>query len=462
MNRAALAEPLDPWGYAPDGSDVRTISLEIRRPWQERFARVVADPTVQIVVVVLGRRAGKTTGLTDILGNSALEKRGSYFWGAPTYDIGNIGRKMFRQYFDPAVEHWRESMPPEAKLLNGSEVLWRSFDRAGGAIGRGLEIAAIEEAARVKKQVIFEDLFPTIMDTGGKLVAITTPRGQANWVYQWYLRAKAGEPGYAYIHGPSTENPTPQVRRFVEFARANMPESLFRQEIMAEFLEGEGSVFRNIAECACLEDYLDVPGTKTEETPYFDADDLLFDDDGEPSGWEIGGSKILVERPDGHYVVGCDIAKHVDYTVLYAMRIEDGQVHGTDRFHRLDWGTIKSRIVAFVKKWNAVCYLDATGIGDPIYDDIAGEISVVPYKFTSESKNALVVSLMTALEQREISFPNDDGLVAELESFEYESTPSGRFRYSAPEGMHDDRVMALALANWGRLRTSTGGIEWIA
>jgi hypothetical protein len=36
--------------------------------------------------------------------------------------------------------------------------------------------------------------------------------------------------------------------------------------------------------------------------------------------------------------------------------------------------------------------------------------------------------------------------VGELEAYEAERLPSGLLRYGAPEGMHDDCVMSLALA----------------
>lgn len=49
-----------------------------------------------------------------------------------------------------------------------------------------------------------------------------------------------------------------------------------------------------------------------------------------------------------------------------------------------------------------------------------------------------------AIHRREIRFP-DGWLISELESFEYEYVASG-VRYSAPEGLHDDGVCALALA----------------
>jgi len=41
----------------------------------------------------------------------------------------------------------------------------------------------------------------------------------------------------------------------------------------------------------------------------------------------------------------------------------------------------------------------------------------------------------------------------ELETFEYEKTPSGNIVYSAPKGYFDDCVISLALAAWG-LRSS--------
>jgi len=40
-------------------------------------------------------------------------------------------------------------------------------------------------------------------------------------------------------------------------------------------------------------------------------------------------------------------------------------------------------------------------------------------------------------------------IVSELDVFAYEYTRTG-VRYSAPDGMHDDCVMALALAVYGR------------
>jgi hypothetical protein len=107
-------------------------------------------------------------------------------------------------------------------------------------------------------------------------------------------------------------------------------------------------------------------------------------------------------------------------------------------------------------------WLDSTGVGDGVYDrlDAAG-VPVQPVVFTSESKQRLVIALSNAMEKREIAFPDDAVLRGELEAFAYDELPSGKFRYGAPEGLHDDCVMALALAVWGRAQHAPLVMGWV-
>ena len=89
--------------------------------------------------------------------------------------------------------------------------------------------------------------------------------------------------------------------------------------------------------------------------------------------------------------------------------------------------------------------IDSTGVGDPIVEDLQRELgNVQGFKFTSKSKQDLMVGLASAIQQRKITYP-DGVIVHELESFEYLYTRTG-IKYSAPSGLHDDCVMSLALA----------------
>jgi hypothetical protein len=55
-----------------------------------------------------------------------------------------------------------------------------------------------------------------------------------------------------------------------------------------------------------------------------------------------------------------------------------------------------------------------------------------------------------AVEQAKIRILDEPVQTNELDIFEYQIGSSGAVHYSAPEGYHDDCVIALALANWAR------------
>jgi hypothetical protein len=66
------------------------------------------------------------------------------------------------------------------------------------------------------------------------------------------------------------------------------------------------------------------------------------------------------------------------------------------------------------------------------------------FRFTGPSKQQLMEGLAVAIQQQQVHYP-DGPIVNELEAFEYVYTRTG-VSYSAPEGLHDDCVCALALA----------------
>ena len=72
--------------------------------------------------------------------------------------------------------------------------------------------------------------------------------------------------------------------------------------------------------------------------------------------------------------------------------------------------------------------------------------TIRPFTTTQATKHTLIEKLSLAFEQGELRIPADPVLLGELQAYRAERLPSGLLRYSAPEGGHDDTVMALALA----------------
>jgi hypothetical protein len=128
---------------------------------------------------------------------------------------------------------------------------------------------------------------------------------------------------------------------------------------------------------------------------------------------------------------------------------ETRQVVYHERFNQIDWGLQKSRIINVYQKFNcARGIIDATGVGDAVFDDLKSQgLDLEGFKFTSTTKQELVSNLSVAMDNQTIRYPEIESLIDELEMYAYEQRANGTFSYSAPEGFHDDEVMALALLN---------------
>ena len=124
-----------------------------------------------------------------------------------------------------------------------------------------------------------------------------------------------------------------------------------------------------------------------------------------------------------------------------------------DRFNRVDYGVLIDRLASAYKRWGmTVMKVEANSIGQPVIDALRVKgVNVIPFTTTSGTKQTIIQNLQAAFENGEIGIINDPVLIGELLSFESKRNASGSFSYSAPEGMHDDCVMSLALA-WDGMR----------
>lgn len=68
------------------------------------------------------------------------------------------------------------------------------------------------------------------------------------------------------------------------------------------------------------------------------------------------------------------------------------------------------------------------------------------FSTTASTKPALIQALASALENGGFLVPLD--YADELRSYEVETMASGHPKFSAPPGLHDDRVISLAMAWW--------------
>jgi len=365
----------------------------------------------RFVTLCWGRRTGKTM-LASYFALIELLKPNKNIWiVAPSYDLTT----RCWDYLIPWIDTYFKDLfkvnnsAREINSKHNSRLELKSAENPHSLIGIGLDLLIIDEAARIPEKIYTQNLRPTLSDKNGRVLFISTPFG-LNWFYQTYNKGVAGNTGYYSSHASTSDNPLIASAE-IEEAKLNIPENIFKQEYLAQFVEGAGTVFRNI-------------------------DKIIFND-------------CLKDPEQGHtYLMGVDLAKHSDYTVLTIIDRYDWHVVFWERFKDLDWRMQKLKIAHLSLKYNnALCRIDSSGVGDPIVEELISDgVPIDPYKFTSVSKRELIENLMIKIEQQEIAIPKISVLLDELKSFSYYISEQGNLRYSAPSGQHDDCVISLALA----------------
>lgn len=357
-------------------------------------------------VVSAGRRFGKTRlAVLECLAVANEGKRA--WWISPTYKMSNVGWRPLRQMASRIPGAVIRKAEREVVIPGGGLVAVRSADNPDALRGEGLDFVVMDEAAYILPEAWIEAIRPALSDRLGRALFISTPRGR-NWF--WDIHRKGGvEPDWSSFTYPTSANPF-MPKGEIEAARAELPEIIFRQEYLAEFVDSEGMVFRRVHDAATLEP-------------------------AEP-------------QPGRQYVAGVDVAASVDYTVITVMDTKTRDMVYMDRFNRVDYPVLEDRIASCYARWKlAGMVIEANSIGQGVIDHLQNRgMNIIPFTTTNATKHGIIQGLQSAFEHGQIRIIDDPVLIGELLSFESKKNNSGTFSYSAPDGQHDDCVMSLALA----------------
>lgn len=284
----------------------------------------------------------------------------------------------------------------------GSHIHFLSAEKPDNLYGEDVYAVVFDEFTRARETAWFA-LRSTLTYTSGKAKLIGNSKGKKNWGYKLGAKARSGETDYKYFRITAWDAVKAGIlkQEEVEQAQRDLPEHVFNELYLAE----------------------------------------ASDDGSNPFGIDAirDAVKPLSSNPVAAY--GVDLAKSVDWTVIIGLD-DNGDIAYKDRF-RKDWSNTKDTVIRTIG--NTPAFIDSTGVGDPIVEDIQKICKRVEgFKFTSNSKQQIMEGLAYAVQNSKTSVIDDEHK-DEMELFEYEYTRSG-VRYSAPDGVHDDIVCAHALA----------------
>lgn len=371
-------------------------------------------------VVACGRRFGKSTlGLT-VAACGAPGSPGGLLqgypvgWFAPSYKLLDEAWRTARRFLRSYIARV-DGQQKRLELTTGAAFDFWTLDDPDAGRSRKYAIALVDEAAmsRNLQEAWEQSIRPTLTDYRGGAWFLSTPKGR-NFFHQLYRNGLDGGLWQAH-HAPTSSNPYIDAAE-IEEARRNLPERVFAQEYLAQFLEDGAGVFRGIdkAPAAVWQDRA-VPGTT--------------------------------------YTIGVDWGRHEDFTVFTVVDHLLRLVH-VDRFTGIGYELQTSRLIALWQRFGKCPVLaEANSMGGPLIERLQRQqIPVRAFHTTNASKTAAIEALALAIENGQLALPNDERaefLRAELLAFESERLPSGQLRYQAPAGQHDDGVMSLAIAFHG-------------
>ena len=379
---------------------------------------VLQDPH-RFQVLNWHRKARKTTLAINQLIRWAAKFPAPFWYVGPSYGLAKDTIWNDPRMLPKYVPDWHNPVSTLIKkretdlrvdfLQSGGQLYVYGADRPDLMRGPNPHGVVLDEYS-VQKPQVWEEIIQPIMRANPKAWCwfLFTPRGKNHAFKAYQLGQREGTEWKSWMLKANESGVYAPDQ--LELARKEMLPHTFSQELMCEFLEGEGSVFRGVMEAA----------TATPRKP----------------------------QTNHIYVMGCDVAKVQDYTVMCVYdRHDNAQVY-QERFNHLEWPYQKARIKAVAKHYNnALVVLDATGIGDPIADDLLRDmVAVEPFKITNESKKELIEKLAIWIDQKKFSMLPMEETFFEFDNFTYEMTSQGRIRYQAMEGFNDDIVIAQALA----------------
>jgi hypothetical protein len=408
-------------------------SVEIDEQVHEGQAEILTSDA-RFRIVACGRRWGKTVTCAKETRDDLLRRGEGWltWWVAPTYQQAEIG---LRTLLDETPERFiadvnRSKLRVES--VTGAVCAFKSADKPDNLRGEGVDKLVVDEAPEIEQYAYENALRPTLTDSDtSRMVAIGTPKGRG-WFFEFFQRGKSAEwPAYESFHGPTTENPFINQDDVTD-AERELPERVFRQEYLAEFVDETGGVFENLEERVFTGEY-DLPESGVDPA----------------AEW--------VEPP---FSTGVDFARHQDYRVTVTLD-SGGRVVHFERGQHEAWPQIQAAVERTASRYPGIVSVDASRDNKIVADLEAAGVDVRAVKFSASRKTELIENLITAVEQEGLTAPADETQTAplrsELEVFEYDVTRSGNVRYHAPETHHDDTVDALALALDGRREAAKYG-----
>ena len=380
-----------------------------------------AKGTGKIVTVNSSRQKGKSYMISNLLLFFAINyaKTNNYCVSPTLKQSKAIYKVIMDAISSSGIVRTKNATDLTITLINGSTINFKSAEQRAALRGFTADFLCIDEAAYIPDD-IFYLILPWADAKKAPILMTSTPFVKGGFFYQYFNYGLENSHNTTTInwtdakYKESIEKILPPEK--LEEYRSVLPKNVFRTEYLGEFLDDDGAVFTGLKDC--LKD-------------------------------------ITIQAYDRLYV-GLDFSNQGenDDTVISIFNDKGEQVY-LKYFNNLSPLSQIVKIVGELEPYADqidVIACELNSIGTP-YTDLIKEKSqiladkVEGFQTSNTSKNAIVLNMQTALENKNVTLLPDDKEIRQFGYFTATYNPKTRnVSYAAPTGLNDDTVMATLIA----------------
>jgi phage FluMu gp28-like protein len=385
----------------------KIVKLPKPLTYQKDIIDWVNDPTIKFITFLKSRQSGGSFLNKLLVAKWSLENNNEKIaYITPTLKLSKLFFKELCQSLQPYIRNENRT-DLIIEFITGTYVQFFSAESKDSIRGFQFHYVIMDEVAFMNTDDINLIIRPTWMIIGKKIIFTSTPNGNQGFFFDNYNLALNDEPGHKLKQISIYDNPfiSPED---IEAIRKQVPERVFKQEYLGEFVNGSGTVFSNYMNCI-----------------------------GEP-----------IIKQDIYYA-GIDWGKVNDYTVLTIINSHK-EVVDIYRINGLDYTQQVQIIADRLNKWKPKKVIsEENNIGTVVNELLKklykGNIQTVT--LDNSMKKDIIENLIVGFETQDITIPNNDILLRELQSFSCKYNHNTQtIKYTAPNGLHDDTIISLAYA----------------
>ena len=416
--------------------------MTIELPHLEPYQRDVLDyhiehPNNNWIVTVSPRQVGKSILLEVLLVYASLKEPNSK--SIAISPIFSQSKKLYEDVvsFAAPIIKKSNSSSLEITFINNSTARFASAeqgDHLRGFTAKHSGIVVIDEAVWIKKEFFYDTVVPFTNVFNGNLFLFSTPRTKTGLFYELYTQGLSGNNNIKSFNWTNYDLSKFLTPKILDLYRKQLPKLTFRCEYLAEFCDGQSTVFSDFTK-QIIKSSLDYSKPIT-----------IGIDWGSGSGndytvltfGQVRDNKIYIP-----YQIAFNDKTPTETIRFIKTQVEDLVKQGAKEINiiveknsigAIYHSNLVEAIDEFERTWN-----DSVHWRDEI------EINCSTFVTTNTSKKKAVEQLIILFEQGNIYIPDDKELISQLSLFEAKvNKDTGTIQYAvyAP-GQHDDRVLSL-------------------